>query len=98
MRAAARTRALAFIACSVAPRGRHTYPARAPSVHGAHYSPQQCVAVGSKNAIVAARRKCYPHDMGSLHEVTRSSGLHARPAPEEETGRVVPLRPRLLRR
>jgi hypothetical protein len=36
--------------------------------------------------------------MGSLHEVTRSSGLHARPAPEEETGRVVPLRPRLLRR
>jgi hypothetical protein len=36
--------------------------------------------------------------MGSLHELTRSDDLRARPSSEEETGRVVPLRPRLLRR
>jgi hypothetical protein len=36
--------------------------------------------------------------MGSLHELTRSGELRARPSSEEETGRVVPLRPRLLRR
>ena len=36
--------------------------------------------------------------MGSLHELTQSGDLRGRPAPEEETGRVVPLRPRLLRR
>jgi hypothetical protein len=36
--------------------------------------------------------------MGSLHELTRSGGLHARPSPDEEAGRVVPLRPRLLGR
>lgn len=36
--------------------------------------------------------------MGSLHELTQSRELRARPLSEEETGRVVPLRPRLLRR
>jgi hypothetical protein len=36
--------------------------------------------------------------MGSLHELTQSGGLRGRPSPAEETGRVVPLRPRLLRR
>lgn len=36
--------------------------------------------------------------MGSLHELTQSGGLRARPLADEETGRVVPLRPRLLRR
>ena len=36
--------------------------------------------------------------MGSLHELTQSGGLRGPPSPEEETGRVVPLRPRLLRR
>jgi hypothetical protein len=36
--------------------------------------------------------------MGSLHELTRSGALRIGPSPEEETGRVVPLRPRLLRR
>ena len=36
--------------------------------------------------------------MGSLHELTQSGGLRGRPSPEKETGRVVPLRPRLLRR
>ena len=59
---------------------------------------QQCAAVGSKNAIVAARRKCYRNDMGSLHDLTRSGALRARPSPDEETGRVVPLRPRLMSR
>jgi hypothetical protein len=33
--------------------------------------------------------------MGSLHELTQSGELRARPSPEEETGRVVQLRPRL---
>jgi hypothetical protein len=33
--------------------------------------------------------------MGSLHELTHSDELRARPAPDEETGRVVQLRPRL---
>jgi hypothetical protein len=33
--------------------------------------------------------------MGSLHELTRSGELRARPSSEEQTGRVVPLRPRL---
>ena len=56
-------------------------------------SAQQSAAGGSKNAIVAARLKCYPHDMGSLHELTRSGALHARPSADEGTGRVVPLRP-----
>ena len=36
--------------------------------------------------------------MGSRHELTQSGGPHGRPSPEEETWRVVPLRPRLLRR
>jgi hypothetical protein len=36
--------------------------------------------------------------MGSLHELTQTGDLRGRPSPEEETGRVVPLRPRLLRR
>ncbi|MBV9426760.1 MAG: hypothetical protein JO084_03400 [Bradyrhizobiaceae bacterium] len=36
--------------------------------------------------------------MGSLHELTRSRALRARPSSADETGRVVPLRPRLLRR
>ena len=36
--------------------------------------------------------------MGSLHELTRSGALPARPSSDEETGRVVPLRPRLLGR
>jgi hypothetical protein len=36
--------------------------------------------------------------MGSLHELTQSGALRGQPSPEEETGRVVPLRPRLLRR
>jgi hypothetical protein len=36
--------------------------------------------------------------MGSLHELTQSRELRARSLSEEETGRVVPLRPRLLRR
>ena len=35
--------------------------------------------------------------MGSLHELTQSRELRARPLSEEENGRVVPLRPRLLR-
>jgi hypothetical protein len=33
--------------------------------------------------------------MGSLHELTQNGELRGRPAPEEETGRVVQLRPRL---
>ena len=33
--------------------------------------------------------------MGSLHELTQSGDLPARPSSEEEMGRVVPLRPRL---
>jgi hypothetical protein len=33
--------------------------------------------------------------MGSLHELTHNGELRARPAPDEETGRVVQLRPRL---
>jgi hypothetical protein len=36
--------------------------------------------------------------MGSLHELSQSRELRARPSSEDETGRVVPLRPRLLRR
>jgi hypothetical protein len=36
--------------------------------------------------------------MGSLHKLTQSGGVHARPSPDEETGRVVQLRPRLERR
>jgi hypothetical protein len=36
--------------------------------------------------------------MGSLHDLARSGALRDRPSPEEETGRVVPLRPRLLGR
>ena len=36
--------------------------------------------------------------MGSLHELTQSRELRARPTSDDETGRVVPLRPRLLRR
>ena len=62
------------------------------------HGPQQCVAFGSKNPIVRARRKCYPDAMGSLHELTQNGHLRGRPLAEEETGRVVPLRPRLLRR
>lgn len=33
--------------------------------------------------------------MGSLHELTHSGHLRTPPSAEEETGRVVPLRPRL---
>jgi hypothetical protein len=36
--------------------------------------------------------------MGSLHELSRSRALRGRPSSEDETGRVVPLRPRLLGR
>jgi len=36
--------------------------------------------------------------MGSLHELTRGAALRARPSSEDETGRVVRLRPRLLPR
>ncbi|HML14871.1 MAG TPA: hypothetical protein VK456_16315 [Xanthobacteraceae bacterium] len=35
--------------------------------------------------------------MGSLHELTQSGDLRARPSPDEETGRVVQLRPHLGR-
>jgi hypothetical protein len=36
--------------------------------------------------------------MGSFHQLIQGDDLRAAPAPEEETGRVVPLRPRLRRR
>ena len=36
--------------------------------------------------------------MGSLHQLTQNGDLRARPSSGDETGRVVPLRPRLLRR
>ena len=36
--------------------------------------------------------------MGFLHELTQNHELRARPLSDEETGHVVPLRPRLLRR
>jgi len=36
--------------------------------------------------------------MGSVHELTHGGHLSGRPSPGEETGRVVALQPRLLRR
>jgi hypothetical protein len=36
--------------------------------------------------------------MGSLHELTQSRELRARPSSDQETGRIVPLRPPVLRR